>query len=182
MDKFIRYCPFYKASIILQNKKSTMEHTMKSWQIDAIGIDNLELRNVAVPKPQKGEILVKVAAISLNYRDKMVIETGRGLELSFPFSPGSDLSGTVIEVGEGANHFNVGDKVITTASPDWIDGLRPGNAKFPFYRTLGGYYSGVMSEYVAFSEDWFVRAPVSLDPTEASTPFKFYLLHLWVAY
>ena len=146
-----------------------MEHTMKSWQIDAIGIDNLELRNVAVPKPQKGEILVKVAAISLNYRDKMVIETGRGLELSFPFSPGSDLSGTVIEVGEGANHFNVGDKVITTASPDWIDGLRPGNAKFPFYRTLGGYYSGVMSEYVAFSEDWFVRAPVSLDPTEAST-------------
>jgi len=142
---------------------------MRSWQMDAIGQDQLELRDVHIPQAGQGEVLVKVAAVALNYRDKMIIETGRGLALNFPFTPGSDLAGTVVALGYGVTSLVIGDRVISTASPDWIDGIRPGNARSPFYRTLGGYYPGVLSEYIVLPEAWFVKAPSSLNNAQAST-------------
>ena len=107
--------------------------------------------------------------MALNHRDKMVVETGRGLPVAFPFTPGSDLAGEVVAVGGEVTRFQAGDRVISTFTPDWIDGVRPGNARTPMYRTLGGFYPGVMSEYVAMSEQWFVHAPVSLDNVHACT-------------
>ncbi|WP_231967542.1 alcohol dehydrogenase catalytic domain-containing protein [Mycobacterium sp. E136] len=74
---------------------------MRGWELDEIGRATLTLRAVAPPDPGPGEVLVKVAAVPLNHRDKMVIESGRGLPLAFPFTPGSDLAGTVISVGAG---------------------------------------------------------------------------------
>lgn len=65
-----------------------MADIMRRWQMDGIGRDALSLREVAVPEPGPDEVLIKVAAVSLNHRDKMVIETGRGLPLKFPFTPG----------------------------------------------------------------------------------------------
>lgn len=143
--------------------------TMKRWEINAIGRENLELRNVTRPVPQKNEVLVRVSAVGLNYRDKMVLDTGRGLPLGFPFTPCSDFVGEIVELGEGASRFSIGDRVISTPTPDWIDGLRPGTARTPAYRTLGGYYPGVLAEYVALPEDWLVRAPSSLEDHEACT-------------
>ncbi|KAA5611768.1 NAD(P)-dependent alcohol dehydrogenase [Rhodovastum atsumiense] len=137
--------------------------------MDAIGRDRLRLREVPIPSPGQREVLVKVAAVSLNHRDKMVIESGRGLPITFPFTPGSDLAGTVVALGEGVTRFSIGDEVISTFTPDWIDGVRRGNARTPSYRTLGGYYPGVLADHVAFPEDWFVRAPATLDHAEAST-------------
>lgn len=146
-----------------------MTKTMRRWEIDAIGRDNLNLRVVPMPSPGPGQVLVKVAAVALNHRDKMVIETGRGLPLEFPFTPGSDLAGDIVALGEGATRFGEGDRVISTFTPDWIDGLRPGNARTPAYRTLGGHYPGVLAEYVAMPEDWFVSAPNTLDAVHAAT-------------
>ncbi|SFS72966.1 NADPH:quinone reductase [Saccharopolyspora flava] len=99
----------------------------------------------------------------------MVTESGRGLPLAFPFTPGSDLSGTVVALGEGVTGFDLGDHVISTFTPDWTDGLRPGDARTPAYRTLGGYYPGVLAEHVAFPAGWFVHAPPSLSHAEAAT-------------
>lgn len=146
-----------------------MQKVMRRWETDAIGREKLELRSVPIPSPGPRQVLVKVAAVALNYRDKMVIETGRGLPLEFPFTPGSDLAGEVIALGEGATRFSEGDRVISTFTPDWIDGLRPGDARTPAYRTLGGYYPGVLAEYVAMSEEWFVAAPKTLDALHAAT-------------
>lgn len=142
---------------------------MKSWQLDNIGRVHLNLRDVPIPKPQSGEVLVKVSAVSLNYRDKMVIETGRGLPLHFPFTPCSDLAGTVVAVGDKVTRFKINDSVISTFTPDWIAGARPGDAKNVAYRTLGGFYPGVLAEYVAFSEEWFVQAPKTWSAIEACT-------------
>ena len=50
-----------------------------------------------------------------------------------------------------------------------MDGKPPGNGRTPFYEPLGGYHQGVLSECVAFPEDWFVAAPASLDDAGAST-------------
>lgn len=146
-----------------------MTKTMRRWEMDAIGRDQLYLREVPIPSPGRHEVLVKVAAVALNYRDKMVIESGRGLPLAFPFTPGSDLAGTVVALGDGVRRFAAGDRVISTFMPDWIDGARPGDARTLFYRTLGGYYPGVLAEYVTMPEDWFVLAPATLDDGEAST-------------
>ncbi|WP_263999625.1 zinc-dependent alcohol dehydrogenase family protein [Mycobacterium yunnanensis] len=137
--------------------------------MDAIGRDELTLREVPIPRPASGEVLVRVGAVALNFRDKMVIESGRNLPLTFPFTPGSDLAGTVVELGDNTVRFGEGDRVISTFTPDWVDGLRPGDARTPAYRTLGGFYPGVLAEYVAVPQDWLVRAPTTLSDAEAAT-------------
>ncbi|WP_026792345.1 zinc-dependent alcohol dehydrogenase family protein [Pleomorphomonas oryzae] len=143
--------------------------TMQRWEMDGIGRDKLVLRSVPIPDPGHGEVLVKVAAVSLNYRDKLMIDSGMGLPLAFPFTPGSDLSGVVQAVGDGVTRFAAGDRVISVFAPEWLDGPPRGNGRFPPYQTLGGHYPGVLADYVAFPADWFVRAPASLDDSEAST-------------
>ena len=142
--------------------------TMRLWTMNAVGRHNLRLDTAPVPSPTRGEILVKVAAVSLNYRDKLVIETGMGLPLTFPFVPASDMAGTVVELGEGVKRFKVGERVISTFRPGWIDGPPSGTARVPPYETLGGIHPGVLAEYVAFPEDWFSPAPKTLDDAEAS--------------
>jgi NADPH:quinone reductase-like Zn-dependent oxidoreductase len=146
-----------------------MAETMRRWTMDAIGRNRLTLATTSLPRPAPGEILVKVSAVSLNYRDKLVIETGMGLPLTFPFVPASDMAGVVEAIGPGATRFKPGDRVISTFSPGWIDGLNVGTARKPPYKTLGGVHPGVLSEYIAVPEDWLSAAPTSLDDTEAST-------------
>jgi len=146
-----------------------MTDRMQRWEMDGIGRDRLALKEAAVPEPAAGEVLVKVAAVSLNYRDKLVIDGGMGLPLAFPFTPGSDLAGTVQAVGSGVSRFAPGDRVISTFAPGWIDGAPLGNGRVPPYKTLGGVHPGVLAQYVAFPEDWFARAPATLDDAEAST-------------
>lgn len=146
-----------------------MNASMRSWTMDAIGRDKLSLSTVFVPRPQSGEVLVKVAAVSLNYRDKLVIETGMGLPLKFPFVPASDMAGVVDALGPGSRRFEPGDRVIANFSPEWIDGLNAGTARIPPYKTLGGLFPGVLSEYVCFPEDWLVAAPKTLNDEAAST-------------
>lgn len=137
--------------------------------MDGLGRHRLRLEDVPVPSPRRSEVLVQVGAVSLNYRDNMVIDDGRGLPLTFPFTPGSDLAGTVVARGEDATRFNVGERVISTFTPDWVDGVRPGNARTPSYRTLGGHYPGVLAEYVVLPQDWLVNSPATLTDAEAST-------------
>lgn len=147
-----------------------MPKMMKRWTLDTVGIDaELKFTEAAVPDPSPGEVLVRVKAASLNYRDKLVRETGMGLPLQFPFVPASDMSGVVEVVGEGVTRFHSGDRVISTFAPGWIDDKPLGSARNPPYRTLGGFHPGVLSEYVAFPADWFVSAPETLDHGEAST-------------
>jgi NADPH:quinone reductase-like Zn-dependent oxidoreductase len=146
-----------------------MSETMRRWSMDAVGRDRLRLETVERPRPKAGEVLVRVRAASLNYRDKLVIETGFGLPLAFPFTPASDMAGVVEAVGEGTSRFKPGDRVISTFIPGWIDGINQGTARVPPYRTLGGTFPGVLADYVAFPEGWFTLAPASVDDAEAST-------------
>lgn len=146
-----------------------MTQKMKRWEMNEIGRHALKLAEVRIPEPSVAEVLVKVASVSLNYRDKLVIEQGMGLPLKFPFTPGSDLAGTVVALGAGVTRVAEGDRVIGTFALGWIDGPPRGDARTPPYRTLGGVFPGVLSEYVVFPEEWLVRAPRSLSDAEAST-------------
>jgi NADPH:quinone reductase-like Zn-dependent oxidoreductase len=73
---------------------------MQRWELPAFGRDNLVLTSALRPKPDPKEVLVKVEAVSLNYRDLLILENGLGGGYDLPLLPGSDFAGTVIEVGE----------------------------------------------------------------------------------
>jgi NADPH:quinone reductase-like Zn-dependent oxidoreductase len=146
-----------------------MAKLMKRWNLSGYGRDHLALEAVSVPTPGPGEVLVKVAALSLNYRDRMVIESGMGMDLAFPFTPVSDLAGTIEAVGPGVARFSGGERVISTFIPHWIDGAAFGSAAEPGYPTLGGKFPGVAAEYVVLSEQVLTPSPTSLTDAEAST-------------
>ncbi len=142
---------------------------MQRWQMNALGRENLRLTEVSVPEPAPGGLLVRVGAVALNFRDGDMIGKGLGGVLPWPFTPASDMAGTVAAVGEGVTRFRVGDRVISTFSPRWIEGKPPGSGRKPFYEPLGGCHQGVLSEYLAAPEGWFTAAPSSLDDASAST-------------
>jgi len=144
--------------------------TMKQWTLKDVGRANLEFVSTTIPAPAEHEILVKVAAVSLNYRDLLLIEDGLGFAAKAdPFVPASDAAGVVVAAGAAVTRFKLGERVISTFIPGWIDGPGFGTAREPNYRTLGGAMQGVLSEYVVLDQDWAVKAPESLDDVEAST-------------
>jgi NADPH2:quinone reductase len=72
----------------------------------------LEYRDVPSPRPQAGEVLVSVRAASINFPDVLIIENKYQFKASLPFSPGSELSGVVKEVGPGVTGLVPGDRVM----------------------------------------------------------------------
>ena len=77
-----------------------MTATMQRWSMDALGRESLRLIQEPVPQPGPGEVRVRVNAVALNYRDKMVIEGTMPIPLSFPFTPASDMAGVVDSIGD----------------------------------------------------------------------------------
>lgn len=143
---------------------------MTCWSMDQLGRDHLALRSMPVPEPGPGGVLVKVAAVSLNYRDLLVIDdTYRNLPIGLPFTPASDMCGTIVAVGKDVIRFGKGDRVISVVIPEWIDGPPLGSGQHPANKTLGGFHPGVLAEYVALPQNWLVAAPTSLSDIEAST-------------
>ncbi|MGF0237757.1 zinc-dependent alcohol dehydrogenase family protein [Rhodococcus sp. IEGM1300] len=143
-----------------------MSELMQRWEISAFGLDNLSLASMPRPTPKHGEILVKIEAVSLNYRDTQVAENGMTAHLDFPFTPASDMAGTVVAVGEGVTRFAVGERVISTYITNWIDGNPKTWAQMP---TQGGPIQGMLAQYVVTPAEWCVRAPKNLSAVEAST-------------
>ena len=141
------------------------EH-MKSWLLEKTGRENLNLVDISEPKPGPGQILVRTKAVSLNYRDKLVIENKYPLPILFPMVPGSDLAGEVVAVGSGVSRFKTGDQVISLFRPKWLRGVPSHEA---IRENLGGPLPGVLAEYVLLSEQGALAYPDYLTPVEAST-------------
>jgi NADPH:quinone reductase-like Zn-dependent oxidoreductase len=126
-----------------------------------------ELRIVERPDPTPGprEILVCIRAASLNYRD-LSIARGEYGSYALPLVPLSDGAGEVVAVGSEVQRFRIGDCVIPTYVPDWIDGpIQQETA----VRRLGGPVDGVLRELMCIDEVAAVRAPEHLSPREAAT-------------
>ncbi len=139
--------------------------TMQQWQMATLGESALELATVAAPAPGPGEVLVKVNAVSLNYRDALMIDTGMGLPVTFPYVPGSDMAGEVVAVGAGVTRVAVGERVVNTFWDRWFDGERAPAGLSIF----GGTLQGLLREYAVFDEAALVRAPSTIDDVAAST-------------
>ena len=86
--------------------------TMKAWRVKTFGgTDAMTLEDVPLPQPGPGEILVKVAAAGVGPWDGWIRSGNSALPQPLPLTLGSDLSGTVITVGEGVTDLRPGDRV-----------------------------------------------------------------------
>ena len=81
------------------------------------GPETLVVEEIADPVPGRGEALVTVKAVGVNFPDTLIIEDRYQFKPERPFSPGGELAGVVEALGEGARGVQVGDRVI--AVPGW---------------------------------------------------------------
>jgi NADPH:quinone reductase-like Zn-dependent oxidoreductase len=139
---------------------------MKQFEIQKFGIDNLALMEVDAPRPGNGQVLVRMRAASLNYRDLLVVKGAYNPKMKLPMVPLSDGSGVVEEVGESVTQFKKGDRVTGCFFQGWTDGP-PSSAKVG--SALGGGVPGVLREFWVCPEEALVASPNALSDEEAAT-------------
>ncbi|MFD1984852.1 NAD(P)-dependent alcohol dehydrogenase [Mesorhizobium newzealandense] len=138
----------------------------RSWQMSGFGLSRLSQTQGKVPEPGPRDLLVRTRAVSLNYKDKMIVDGVLIPDLTFPFVPTSDAVGEVVAVGGAVTRFQVGQRVLGQVIADWPDGDAP---PVLHKHTLGSSLPGMLSEHVIFGEDAAVLAPPSLSDIEAAT-------------
>jgi len=106
--------------------------------------ENLSLEDVEDPKPGKGDVIIDVYAAGLNFPDTLQIQGKYQFQPPFPFTPGSEVSGVVGELGEGVHHLKIGDRVLAMAG-------------------LGG-----MAEKMCVPEPFALKIPDSMDMPSAA--------------
>ena len=141
--------------------------TMRAVEANDFSIGALRLTQRPVPAPRRGEILVRIRAASLNYRDLAILEQKYLPSLPLPYVPASDCCGEVAAVGEAVSRFKVGERVMPLYTQGWYDG-KP-TLEMRTRRTLGAPLAGVLAEYVAVPAEDAVSVPASLSDAEAAT-------------
>ena len=139
---------------------------MRAWQLENPGKQNLHLIEQDRPAPGPGDVLIRTNAVSLNYRDRAIIDGSYPVPMKFPMIPTSDLAGEVIAVGEQVSRLHPGDPVVSVYKPFWLDGVPSQKAD---HQNLGGPLAGVLAEYVVLPESGALTYPSYLTPKEAST-------------
>ncbi len=142
---------------------------MKAYQIQNYGgLDGLTRTEIAEPPtPGLGQIVVHVRAVSLNYRDLMIL-TGRYGSGNPPAGliPLSDGAGEVTAVGDGVSRVQVGDRVAGIFFQGWLNG----RIEAAYHKSaLGGAINGMFAEYVTLSEDGVVLLPDYLSYEEGAS-------------
>ena len=140
---------------------------MKIIQATSFSIDSLTATEAASPRARRGEIVVRVNAVSLNYRDLAVLSGSYMPGLALPYVPASDACGTVEAIGEDVTRFKVGDRVVPCYIRGWHDGALTLAQRS--HGTLGGPLPGVLQELIVIAAEDAVAAPPHLSDAEAST-------------
>ena len=140
---------------------------MKAWQKQGVGLENMKLVELEVPKSGPNQILIRVKAVSLNFRDKAIMDGIYLPELmNRKFVPVSDTAGVVVEIGSDVTQFKLGDRVTSHLYTKWTEGA-PSEDEAPF--AIGGPNDGGLAEYMLLEENAAVHAPANLTDEEAST-------------
>lgn len=140
---------------------------MKRYVIDgSFTIDGVRLEECEIPRPGCGQVLVRVKAASLNYRDLLMVTGRYSRNLKLPLVPLSDGAGEVVEVGSGVTRWKPGDRVVPIFFQDWLAGGITADVPAS---ALGGALDGVLGEYALFGEEGLVPLPQHLSFEEGAT-------------
>ena len=134
---------------------------------EATGIDSLTMGDADIPTPARGQVLVRMRAASLNYRDLMIVN-GRAARGAPPADlvPLSDGAGEVVSVAADVTRVKPGDRVAGCFMQSWIGGpIAPDDAA----SSLGGAIDGVLAEYCLFDQNGLVHLPAHLSFEQGAT-------------
>lgn len=168
--------------------------TMKAFEFqNQFGLEALKLTNRPQPELGSGQILIKVRAASVNYRDWLIVKGAFRMKQRFPLIPLSDGVGEVVAVGEGVTRVKTGDRVAGIFFQTWLDGeltearilsalggpLFSGELTEAAYGgelteaqtqlVLSSTLDGMLAEYIVLHEDGVVHVPEHLTDEEAAT-------------
>ena len=146
---------------------STTDETMRAVEARSTSIRDLRITQHLVPRPRPDEVLVRVKAASLNYRDLVVVKGIYKPDITYPFVPLSDCCGEVVERGEAVTRFKVGDRVVPTFIQGWPSGMPIPERRANW--TLGWPRTGVLQDYIVVPAEDAVAAPSNLSDLEAAT-------------
>ena len=127
------------------------------------GLDNILLCDADVPKPKSNQIVIKIAASSLNYHDLLVAlgfiptEDGR--------VPLSDAAGEIVEIGSDVKDWKVGDHVMSVCFPNWQNGA----PKYELLSFIGDHEDGYAAEYITIQETAVTKMPSYMSFAQAAT-------------
>jgi NADPH:quinone reductase-like Zn-dependent oxidoreductase len=132
---------------------------------EAFGLDRLRLVDRPDPAPDSGQLLLKMNAASLNYRDWLMVAGKYDPRQPLPLIPCSDGAAEILTCGDGVTGFAPGDRVLPIFAQRWIDG-KPTREKLR--STLGGPLDGVLTQRMVVDTESVVRIPAHLDDAEAA--------------
>jgi NADPH:quinone reductase-like Zn-dependent oxidoreductase len=139
---------------------------MRAYPITQFGVDHLEKVELPMLQIEPGTVLIRVHAVSLNYRDLMMVKGLYNPKMTLPRIPCSDGAGEVVAIGEGVSRVQVGDRVCGIFMQRWFDGpLTAERSK----AALGGDVDGMLAEYALLAQEGVVRFPKHLSYEEAAT-------------
>jgi NADPH:quinone reductase-like Zn-dependent oxidoreductase len=139
---------------------------MRAWQISSFGLQSLEFVERPTPVLASGEVLVGIRAVSLNYRDLLMVKGLYNPRMHLPRIPCSDGAGEVLQVGPGVTAWKAGDRVAAIFMQNWLDGqLTPPRAR----GALGGDCDGTLADMIVVRESGLVAIPDHLSFQEAAT-------------
>ncbi len=140
---------------------------MRAYQIGMrTGIDGLKLEEQPDPQPGRSEILVKVTAAGLNYRDLMVLRGDYGADLPQTRIPLSDGVGVIEAIGEGVSGLDLGTRVIAPHFADWGDGTYNFGV---FGNDLGVTSNGWLAEKIILPVHAAISLPDQISDQSAAT-------------
>ncbi|MCM3630306.1 NAD(P)-dependent alcohol dehydrogenase [Paenibacillus glycanilyticus] len=141
---------------------------MRVYRLMSPSLDGLQMVKEDLPEVAPYEVLVKLHAASINYKDTFYIAGERRIPLSRPTIPLSDGAGEVVAVGSGVDRFVPGDRVAGILAQDWLYGAIPAKA-YHSITSLGQGIDGVLAEYRIFNQEGLVRLPKNLSYEEGAT-------------
>ena len=140
---------------------------MRAYLIDSPdGVDAIKLVERPDPQPAVGEVVVRIRANSLNYRDLGIARGGYVRNDTRPVVPLSDGAGEVVAVGDGVTRFQTGDRVVASFFRDWVAGDVD---EQQMLSALGGGIDGTLAELVCLPERAWLPIPGHLSFEEAAT-------------
>src|SRR3984885_4856436 len=129
---------------------------MRAYAVNQFGVERLEQMQLPMLQIAAGMVLIRVHAVSLNYRDLMVVKGFYNPKMELPRIPCSDGAGEVVAVGDGVTRVAVGDRVCGIFMQRWLDGpLTAERSK----AALGGDVDGMLTEYALLTQDGGGRFP-----------------------
>ncbi|KAG5761397.1 hypothetical protein H9Q72_010501 [Fusarium xylarioides] len=140
----------------------------RRWVLPSLdGPSSLKLESVDLVPPGPNQVVVRMAAWSLNFRDLLLSQGLNPVPLPLPYVPLSDGAGVVAAVGERVKNLRPGDKVFSVFKPAWRSGRQ--RREFEASNLAGPKVPGILSEYVVLHEEYWTPMPRNLTFVEAST-------------